>query len=393
MTDDKRRICDAVDSRSEELITLSHEIHDNPELSGEEYDAARRQVELLSSFGFETEERYGGLDTSFCARFRGRGPGPVIAFLAEYDALAGIGHACGHNIIAACAAGAGFGISRLMGELDGEIRVIGCPDEERGFGKIRLLKAGAFSEVGYVLEVHPANRNIISRGSVACADVEVEYFGRAAHSSMPSEGINALSALILLFNQVDMLRQTWNTWWVPRANGIITDGGEAANVITPYARGVFILRAQHKKNLLTMIDDLKKVANSSAASVGATVRTKVSEIAAETLPNRAMGRRFAENMRLLGEEMTLPSPDERRGSSDIGNVSLEVPTIHEYIQILCTGEITHTQAFKEAAVSKRADDTVLLAAKGMAMTAYDLLTDPELRESVDLEFRSETAAL
>ena len=393
MSDIKDQIVSSVDAHKEELVSLSHRIHENPELSGDEFQAMSWQVELYKKHGFAVETGLGGLKTSFLAKRKGRGPGPVVAFLAEYDALAGIGHACGHNIIAAGAAGAALGLSKFVEELDGEIWVIGCPEEEKGCGKIHLLRAGVFDHVNYALEVHPANRNIISRGSVACADIEVEYFGKAAHSSQPSEGINALSALIQLFNQVDMLRQTWNTWWVPRANGIVEEGGKATNVITPYAKGTFLLRAKHKKQLLSMIDDLLRVAGTAAASVGATVKTRVSEIDAEVIPNRTMGRKFAENMKLLGEEMTLPAPDERKGSSDVGNVSYKVPTIHEYIQILYTGEITHTEAFRDAAVSPRADEAVLLAAKGMAMTAYDLLTDAALREEVNREFREEVVPL
>ncbi len=393
MSNIKDKIPSFVDAHREELVSLSHRIHENPELSGEEFQAMGWQVELYRKHGFEIETGLGGLKTSFLARRKGKSPGPVIAFLAEYDALAGIGHACGHNIIAAGAAGAALGLSKLIGELDGEIWVIGCPEEEKGCGKIHLLRAGVFDRVDFVLEIHPANRNIVSRGSVACADIEVEYFGKAAHSSLPSEGVNALSALILLFNQVDMLRQTWNTWWVPRANGIIEEGGKATNIITPYAKGAFLLRAKHKKHLLAMIDDLLKVAGTSATSVGATVKTSISEIDAEVIPNKTMGRKFAENMKRLGEEMTLPAPDERKGSSDVGNVSYKVPTIHEYIQILYTGEITHTVAFRDAAISARADEAVLLAAKGMAMTAYDLLTDANLREEVNREFREEVVPL
>jgi amidohydrolase len=388
---EKAAICAEIDSNAGELIELSHLIHENPELSGMERMAARLQAELYERHGFEVASPYGGLATSFSAKKKGKGPGPVIAFLSEYDALPEIGHACGHNIIAASAAGALIGVAAVIGRLDGEARVIGCPEEESGGGKIKLLDAGAFDGVGYVMETHASNRNIVSRGSVACASVTVEYFGKSAHSSAPYEGVNALSSLILLFNHVDLLRQTWNSWWIPRASGIIVDGGSASNVIPSHAKGIFLLRADRHEHLLSMIGDLTRVAEAAAVAVGTTFATEVSEKYAEIIPNIAMGERFASNMEMLGEKMNRPRLDERKGSSDIGNVSQVVPTIHEYIQILFTDDISHTIAFRDAAVSKRGDLAVLLAAKGMAMTAYDILTDSSLRSDINAEFRAKTS--
>ena len=388
----KASICAEIDAQANDLIELSHQIHQNPELSGEEHMAARLQVELYKRHGFEVISPFGGLATSFVAKKRGKGRRPVIAFLAEYDALPELGHACGHNIIAASAAGAALGVSRVLGDMDGEIWVIGCPEEEAGGGKIKLLDAGAFDGVSYVMETHASNRNIVGRGSVACASVSVEYFGKPAHSSAPYEGINALSSLILLFNHVDVLRQTWNSWWIPRANGIITDGGSASNVIPSHSKAIFLLRADRHEHLVSMIDDLTRVAGIAAAVVGAAFKTEITEKYAEIIPNAAMGRRFTENMEMLGEKMNAPRPDERKGSSDIGNVSQVLPTIHEYIQILFTDDISHTIAFRDAAASKRGDDAVLLAAKGMGMTAYDILSDASLRSAIDAEFLAKTSS-
>lgn len=386
MDEVSQSIYKAIDGYKGELIDLSHRIHENPELSGSEFKAAAWQVELLRAKGFEVELGVGSLETAYTAKMRGKGKGPVVAFLAEYDALAGLGHACGHNIIAACAIGATLGLSSVVKGLDGEVRVIGCPDEEVGAGKIHLLRAGVFEDVDFVLEVHPGNKNMICRGSLACVEIGVEYFGKSAHSSQPGSGINALSALIMLFQQVDMLRQKWNTWWIPRANGIITDGGKATNVITPYAKGAFLLRANRSQNLQVMLEDFLHAAKIAADSVGAEVQTNVAEFDSEIIPNREMGLRFAEHMKDLGEEMNFPAEDERRGSSDIGEISHHIPTIHEYIRILDTGGITHTEAFRDAAVRGRADEAIVLASKGMALTGYDLLTDSNFREKVRKEF-------
>lgn len=382
----KKKICRTVDDYALELIALSHAIHDNPELSGEEFQASRLQIELYKKYGFSVEENYGGLKTSFKASKRGQTGGPIVAFLAEYDALPGLGHGCGHNIIAASAAGAALALAGIIEKLSGEICVIGCPSEEAGAGKIKLLNAGAFDRIDFVMETHPSNKNMVGRGNVACADISVEYYGKPAHSSMPGAGINALSALISLFNQIDVLRQTWNTYWVPRINGIINAGGVASNVIPDYAKGTFLLRAEHEKHVKRMLEDVRRAAKLCGELIGAETKMEVFDIYAEMIPNRTMGARYAQNMESLGEKVIKPLQSERKGSSDVGNVSQKIPTIHEYVQILYTGDISHTIPFRDAAVSKRGDEAVLIAAKTMAMTAYDLFTDSQFRLDVRHEF-------
>lgn len=386
----KTMICDAIDRAKNELVTLSHEIHDDPELSGQEYRASNRICEFLSGRNFEITREFCGEKTAFKARLASQRPGPVIAFIAEYDALAGLGHGCGHNIIAASAVGAAVGMSAVIGEICGEVLVVGCPDEEGAGGKIRLLNAGAFENVNFVLEVHPSNKNLINRGHVACAEIKVEYIGKEAHSSIPSAGINALSALITLFNMVDMHRQIWPTKWVPRINGIICEGGKASNVITPYASGKLLVRTKHVEELRSVIKDIENLAVAAGESIGAKLKIHHEQIFEDTIQNTTIGFKFAENMKTLGVVMGLPEPDERMGSSDIGNVSHVVPTVHEYLKITDpeneTG--THTKGFVQAAASPRGDAAVILGAKGMAMTACDLFTEPELRAAARREFTS-----
>jgi len=386
----KTVICDAIEKYKSELITLSHEIHDDPELSGQEFRASRRICDFLSAKCFEVTREFCNEKTAFRARLSSNRKGPVVAFIAEYDALAGLGHGCGHNIIATCAVGAALGISEVISGTDGEVRVIGCPDEEGTGGKLKLLKAGAFNDVDYVLEVHPGNKNLINRGHVACSEITVEYIGKEAHSSLPSAGINALSAMITLFNMVDVHRQSWPTKWVPRINGIICEGGKASNVITPYACGKLLVRTKHVEELMTVIKDIENLAAAAGESVGAKLKIRHSQIFEDTIQNTTMGFKFAENMKTLGVTMNLPEPDERMGSSDIGNVSHVVPTIHEYLRITDPESNfgTHTMEFVSAAASPRGDEAVILGAKGMAMTAYDLFTDYELRNAVDKEFET-----
>lgn len=386
----KQKIVAAVEGKAAALLKLSHDIHANPELGFEEHKALVWQTELLAKQGFKVELSLCGIETAYRATLKGKENGPRIAFLAEYDALKGVGHACGHNIIAASAVGAAIGLAELMPDLAGEIIVIGTPAEEGGGGKILLVERGVFAGIDCAIMMHPSTKNIISRGGLAAVSVEAEFFGRAAHSAAPEKGINALTALIQLFNGIDVLRQTWRP--DARINGIITAGGQASNIITEYAAAKFTVRSATRKYLLKMVDDLERVAASASLLTGAQHKLTTDLVYAERYPNRALGEAFKANMESLGEIMGYPSPDEILGSSDIGNVSLVIPAIHEYLSIAPETVTSHTEEFRMAAASSRADEVVIKAAKGMAMTAFDFLMDESLRQSVMTEFRETVIA-
>jgi amidohydrolase len=388
----KQTIIQAVDAAKNDLLTLSHNIHANPELGFEETKAAAWQTALLAKYGFKVETPYGGLATSYRATFKGKSPGPRIAILAEYDALAGVGHACGHNIIASSAVGAGIGLASIMRELAGEVVVIGTPAEEGGSGKVILVEKGAFADVNYAMMMHPSTQNVIGRGGLAAVTLKVEYIGKATHSSGPEKGINALTSLIGLFNNINALRGMWKLKEGSNVNGIITAGGVASNIIPEFAAAKFTARAYTRRYLLKMIEDIKVAAQSAALLTGAEYKMEVGLISAERYPNLAMGETFKANMETLGEAMNYPDPQESLGSSDVGNVSIIVPTIHDYLYIASKDVNSHSVEFREAAASKRGDDVVLLAAKGLAMTAYDIFTDGALRERIAAEFAKVAAA-
>lgn len=384
MKDMKRRILAAADETGAALLALSHRIHGHPETAYEEVRAAQWQKELLEAHGFAVEMPFCGLETAFRAVKRGKGPGPVVAFLSEYDALKGLGHACGHNIIAAASCGAAIALGSVLGDLAGEVQVIGTPAEEGGGGKVRLVDEGAFRGVDFALMMHPSTRNIIGRSALAAQHIEVAFTGRAAHSATPDKGVNALTSLIAFFNAIDTLRQTWpNT---AKINGCITKGGKASNIIPDEAEALYTVRASTRKELRAMYTDLERVAQAAALVTGATVTITSDAPYAERYSNKTMGEAFKANMEVLGEPMEYPDPKERVGSSDVGNVSLEIPTIHEYLAIADPSVAGHTPEFREASLSKRGDDVVLLAAKGMACTGCDLLADAALRDEVQREF-------
>lgn len=382
----KEEIKKTIDGLATELILLSHLIHDNPELGFEEHKAVGFITNVLKMHGFEAELNYCGLPTAFRVRKRGKLPGgPNIAFLAEYDALRGVGHGCGHNIIAACGTGAFLGLAGQMEELAGEISLIGTPAEEGGAGKAILLERGGFDGVEYVLMMHPSSggerANLINRGGRASGTVKVTFHGRAAHSSLPTGGINALSSAISTFNQIDMLRPCLESQ--DNINGVILEGGTAANIIPERAVCEFCLRAETMKRAEELKELVLGCIRRAGELTGAAPEIETGRIYAERYPNLPMCLAFKANMESLGIAMHFPDPKKQYGSSDIGNVSILIPAIHDYLSICSDPKLqAHSKEFARAAAGMEADRICVLGAKGLAMTGADLLTDERLREEV-----------
>lgn len=383
MDNKKQKIVETVEAAREDLLKLSKNIHDNPELGFEEFKAVEFISETLEKHGFSVEKGYGGLPTSFRADAKGNGDGPTVAFLAEYDALNGIGHGCGHNLIATCAVGAFLGLSSLLDSVPGRICIIGTPAEEGGAGKVKLLANGAFDNVDYALMMHPSGggSNLVGRGGRAACTVKVNFRGKGAHSSAPQNGINALSAVISVFNQIDMARPTFDPQ--DNINGIISDGGTASNIIPAFASCAFCLRADTMKRIEDLIQLIKTCVANAERLTGAKGEVTWDDISAERYPSKPICQAFKDNMHELGIEMTWPDPKKQYGSSDIGNVSIKIPAIHDYLSITDDASIqAHTVEYAEAAASPKAQEICLKGAKGLAMTGYDILSDPEFRKEI-----------
>lgn len=384
MEQQKTNIIQTIDRMQHELLALSHQIHDHPELGYEEHQAVASIRSFLEDRGFQVETPYCGLDTSFKVVKKGKGPGPRIAFLAEYDALRGIGHGCGHNIIATCAVGAFMGIASLIDEYDGEVSIIGTPAEEGGAGKVILLERGAFDETDYALMMHPSGggSNLVGRGGRAATRIRVSFHGKAAHSSSPSNGINALSAAIHVFNQIDLMRSTFQVQ--DNINGIILEGGTAANVIPELAKCEFSLRAETMLRIKELIRFVTSCIEHAEALTGAKAEVSVEPIYAERYPNKPMCQTFKNNMESLGIQMTWAEPGKLYGSSDIGNVSIKIPAIHDYLSITDDKTIqSHSKEYTKAAATPQADEICLKGAKGLAMTALDILESSEFRSEIN----------
>ena len=383
MQEIKNQIIDALEALRPELLEMSHDIHDHPELGFEEYHAISLIRAQLEKHHFAITDNFCGMETALKATFVGKGDGPHIAFLAEYDALPGVGHGCGHNVIATCAVGAAIGLSKVMDNFCGKVSLIATPAEESGGGKAIMVDKGGFDDVDFAMMIHPSTgRSLIGRGGRAAVIIGVEFEGKNAHSSRPERGINALSAVIHLFNTIDLVRPTLDMY--DNINGVITHGGLASNIIPGFASCKFAVRANTMKELEHLSQIIQDAAASAEKITGAKAKVDVGPFYAERYPNLTMGEKFKENMALLGEEMELAKPGAY-GSSDVGNVSIKLPAIHEYLSIGPSTVNAHSKELAACAISERADTVCIKGAQGLAMTGVDILSSQELRDAIKAE--------
>jgi len=386
----KDALFNSIDGLKPELVKLSQNIHENPELAFEEYKSAAFVVELMKAHGFEVEFPAGGLETAFKATYNGKGDGPVIAFMAEYDALPEMGHACGHNLIAMASAGAAIGVSKIMANLPGKVVLLGTPAEELGGGKIHMIQNGAFDGIDFALMAHPGRENKLGGKSLAITDVTVEFFGRPAHSSRPEDGINALSAILHTFYLIDSLRTAMPV--KTNINGIINEGGKAANIIPEYAKATFAVRGASIKDLQTVLEMVKSAIRAAESFTGATAKVDIDVLYAESYENMEMSKAFEKNMETLGEAFIYQDPNIKAGSSDTANVQIKMPAIQPGIQVCDSHLVGHTIEYRDACITDRAHDAMMKAAKGLAATGLELFTDEKLREATLKEFKATVPA-
>jgi amidohydrolase len=376
----------AVDRLADELDALSRQIHDHPELAYQEVKAAAWLGDFLAKHGFKVERGVAGVETAFRGTLE-TGTGPTIAILCEYDALPGIGHACGHNVIATAGAGAGAALAAVRDQLPaGRIQVIGTPAEEGGGGKVRLIQGGVFKTVDVAMMIHGFDRWILHQDLLGIVRVGFEFRGKAAHASAdPWEGVNALDAVIQTFNNVSMLRQQVRP--DARIHGIVTQGGAAPNIIPEIAAATFYVRAPRLDHMWELHRRVVACAEGAATATGCSLRVIDLEAPYEPLKrNDTLLGVFRANMTRVGADES-PAPD-RLGSSDIGNVSQVIPAIQPMVQIAPPGTPIHSRAFEQAAVTPLARRGMCQAAKTMAMSTLDLLTDPSLVARARAEFEA-----
>ena len=381
----KQAVCDRVDEIAPRLIAASHDIHAHPELNYEEHHAHAVLTDLLAEHGITPVRHAYGLATAFDAAVGS--DGPVVAVLCEYDALPEIGHACGHNVIGTAGVGAGLALAALADELGGRVTVLGTPAEEGGGGKIRLLEAGAFADGDVAMMVHPECGDVELVPYLATDVLVVEFHGRPAHaSSTPWKGINALDALVLGYQAVGALRQ--HIRHDEKIHGIITDGGTADNVVPDHAAARFRVRAWTDERLQALKRRVLGCFEGAALQTGATLEHQWLGGYRNLRANRVLSRAYRRNGEVLGRRFVEPEliPRSVAGSTDMGDVSHVLPTIHPVIGMAPVGVAGHTPEFADHAVTEAADRAVVDGAKALAMTAIDVWLRPDLLAEARTEF-------
>ncbi len=372
----KRFITTTIDDQAESLWGISSALFNEPEVAFKEYKSSKLLASFLEKSGYKVELGVGGLETAFRASF-GDHAHPAVAILAEYDALVSLGHACGHNLIASAAVAAGMALAAINPPLAGQIQVIGTPAEEGGGGKILLARAGIFDAIDAAMMFHPASKNMFLRASLASSRLTLEFYGKESHAAAaPEAGINALDALLLTFNNINALRQTFGPR--DRVAGIITKGGEAVNIIPAYTSAEFSVRSLTSKRRDQLLEKVIACGNAGAQAIGARLQSTVNPGYREIIPNRVLAGLFKSNLESLGRRVVDPSPNERMGSTDMGDVSHIVPAIHPYLAIAPLNIPDHSLEFKEYCISEAGKSAMLDAGKALAMTVVDLLTNPSL---------------
>ena len=391
----------AIESRREKLVGISLDIHAHPELNYQEHHAAAVLADTLERHGFAVERGVGGVETAFRGTIQGgKGHGPTVAVLAEYDALPDIGHGCGHNLIAISALGAGLGAQAAMSSLPGRLIVLGTPAEEGGGGKIRLLEAGVFKDVDIAMSSHPSsNRTVIpteipmdESWSLAMVGYRYAYHGKAARAAVvPYEGVNALNAVIHLFTGIDALRQHLQD--DVRIHGIITDGGKAPNVVPAFAAANFMLRSRDREYLNVVVEKVRQVAEGAAQITGARLEIMPAHPLYENVrPNATLAKAARAKAEAVDMHIDEP-PGGRRGSgasTDFGNVSQVVPSFAMRFAVSEEPVPGHSEAMAETATTELAHTNAISVAKVLALTACDLLANPDLLEAARTEFTSRT---
>ncbi len=373
----------AVDALGPGLLAVSHEIHANPELAFKEHHAAALLIKSLSDHGLNARPGVYGLETAFESQFTGGSAGPCLALLAEYDALPGIGHACGHNLIATAALGATLALAQVRKNLCGTVRLLGTPAEEKGGGKELMARAGAFDGVDAALMIHPSGINLATMPCICVAEVRVEYHGKSAHASaMPHKGVNALDGLLLAYQAISNLRQHIQS--TERIHGIVTDGGLAPNIVPEFAAGDFYVRAANKEALAELKPRVAACFEAGAKATGCSVDVNWSGVDYLDLNTSwPLAEQFQRNAEHLGRRFFPIDklPPGSSGSTDMGNVSYRVPSIHPMLAAAPQNVVIHNPEFAKWARSDMGDAAAIDGAKALAMTAIDYLNTPALQES------------
>lgn len=378
------RILKKVDDLQDDIKAIARHLYENPEIFMEEKESSRYLADYLERAGFQVERNVAGLENSFLA-VKKNGSGPRVALMPEYDALPGYGHACGHHMIAAMCVGAGVALSEALEELEGEVAVIGAPAEEIGVGKVRLADAGIYTGYDAVFSIHPNSETDLTPKFIAIGGKDYTFTGAASHAgAYPYKGRNALDASVLFLSAIGLLRQQLKDG--SRIHGIMTDGGQAANIIPERTQVRLEFRSDDMEYLDYMIQRVDDCANGAALCAGCTVSSEHFEPTCGNLRhNMTLVSCLEKHLREVGVDLDHPVK-LGTGSTDVGNVSQVAPCAHPMIAVTSTPVNIHTVEFREQTMTPYAQEQMLLCVKAMALTGLDILTDSALREAIHQEF-------
>ncbi|HLR20553.1 MAG TPA: M20 family metallopeptidase [Tissierellaceae bacterium] len=379
-----------IEEKIERYKEIALQIHDKPEVSNYEFFASETLSEQLKREGFDVRLGVAGHRTGFDARYRSDKFGPTIVFYAEYDALPGIGHACGHNIFGATSSLAAVGLKEIIDKVGGEVRVYGTPGEEggeNGSAKGSFVREGFFDDVDIALGVHPGYKHGLTKTSLANDPVDVEFFGRSSHAAAsPEKGINALDGIIQVYNAVNALREHLTD--DVRIHGVITNGGEAANVVPDYASARFYLRAKSRPILTDLYTKFENIVKGAALQIGGDYKFGLFQNSVDNVVVTPLfDQVYEKQLNKYGEYISEDSSNKGGGSTDVGNISQVIPTIHPNIKISENYIAGHSREFREACKSELGLNSIELGAKVLANTALDIIEDPELLRNIKKQHR------
>ena len=385
----KARAITDIEKHSLELSKVSDQIWSNPELCFTEFKAHALLAEFLENKGFHVDRSYLGIQTAFRASFGDSNTGPNICVICEYDALPEIGHACGHNLIAEAGLAAALGIKAALeaqGAPKGTLIVMGTPAEEGEGGKIKLIERNAFDTIDIAMMVHPTPYNMVKFTCLALKQIQVNFHGKAAHAAaFPWDGVNALDAAVIAYNNISLLRQQMKSTW--RVHGIIANGGSKPNIIPELTKMDYYIRAPTKAELEELYTKVMACFDAAAKATGCTLEVPEDfPLYENVLTNPVMSDLYEANSTTLGikfTETTIPC-----GSTDMGNVSHVVPSIHPFYSVGDTSQVNHTREFTAVCNTPAAHNNTLTAAKALAMTAIDVLCTPGLLEQIKEAFHN-----
>jgi amidohydrolase len=382
----KEKVSGEIDARRSRLIKVSMAIHDEPELGHQEFKASALLASEFEELGFEVERGTSGLATAFKAVRRGKGEGPTVAILAEYDSLPELGHACGHNIIATSALGAAAGLNAVIGELNGTVIVFGTPAEE-GYGENaggKVIMLDEISKADVAIMIHPSSSYGVGATSLARESFMMDFKGKAAHAgAIPERGINALEGVLLTYQGINALRQHLRR--DIRIHGVIRDGGAAPNIVPETASAHFYVRAPTMEILEETLEKVKNCARGAVLATGATVKFRqVANTYANKVPNMVLSEAIKSNLEAQGAEFPEAGSESPGASTDFGTVSQAMPAASASIFI---GEnvALHSYDATEVTASETAHDATIISAKCLAHTAIDVFTDAGLLERIKKE--------